>query len=117
MKEILLAITRELTFQKEGEKYTGFLRINRLYFDENSACWRCDWSIDHLYPEAVHFPGVDPLEALSRTLDFAASFILGSSTDKLKIHWQYDDDLGGLEFPQSESGQWKLPPATQSPAK
>lgn len=109
MKEILLNLERELSFRKDGEETNISLRINKLYFDDQKKQWRCDWSLDHLYPEAVHFPGDDPLAALSRTLDFASSFIRASTTDGAEVRWQHDGDLGGLSFPQSESGLWKLP--------
>lgn len=108
MIEIPLNLERELSIEWNGVLKRGSLRINRLYFDPEESMWRCDWSIDYLYPEAVHFTGDDPLAALARTLDFASSFIRGSTTDGTKIQWQYPGDLGGLDFPQSESGTWKI---------
>lgn len=103
MKEIPLNIERELSFRKNGSEKKGKLRINRLYYDDTDEQWLCDWSLDHLYAEAVHFRGDDPLAALMRTLDFASSFIRGSVSDGIGIHWQFEGDLGGMRFPQSES--------------
>ncbi len=115
MNEIPLNLERKLLIERDGESRQGFLRINRLYFDPERSRWHCDWSLDHLYTQAVHFAGDDPLAALTRTLDFASSFIRGSTTDGIKIQWRFPGDLGGLDFPQSESGTWKLiPPETDA---
>lgn len=111
MKEIPLNIKRELSLHWNENQLRGFLRVNRLYFDNEKSKWRCDWSIDHLYPKAVHFAGDDPMDALTRTLDFASSFIRGSTIDGIGIQWQYPGDRGGLEFPQSESGSWRTAPS------
>jgi hypothetical protein len=110
MSEIPLNLNREFTFLLNGSQKKGWLRLRKLYFDETKAQWRCDWSLDYLYPNTVHFSGDDPLQALTRTLDFASSLIRGSIIGGDRLYWQYDGDLGGLDFPQSESGDWKLRP-------
>ncbi len=96
MKEIPLNFSRELTFTYQGETKTGNLTVTRLYFDSEAGSWRCEWSLDHLYPEAVHFTGDDPLAALTRTLEFAGEFIRGRIEDGYEIYWQDEEDMGGF---------------------
>jgi hypothetical protein len=109
MREIPLNLVRELHFVIRGEPRTGKLSIHRLAFSESKQKWECHWSLDHLYPETVSFTGDDPLAALTRTLDFASSFIRGSEMDGHKVHWQYEGDHGGLTFPISEEKHWEKP--------
>ena len=99
MESIPLNLVRELTFEVNGERRTGKMTIRELSFSPNKQKWECHWSLDHLYPETVSFTGDDALEALTRTLDFAASFIRGSISDGHKVYWQYEDDNAGLLFP------------------
>ena len=107
MKDIPLNFVRKLTRREGGRSRKISLKINKLYFDKKTKQWRRDWSLDHLYPEAVHFPGHDPLEALTRTLDFASSFIRGTIIDGPEISWNSQGDMDGLLFAQSESADWK----------
>ena len=106
---IPLDFERELQFTIKGEVLTGKLRIQKLSFSEEKQRWECHWSLDHLYPEPIKFTGDDPLQALTRTLDFASSFIRGSELDGCKIFWQFEGDHGGLTFPLSEGGVNFLP--------
>ncbi len=107
MREIPLNFVRDLHFVIRNEPRVGKLSIHRLVYSEAKQAWECQWSLDHLYPETVSFTGDDPLEALTRTLDFAASFIRGSERDGFKVYWQYEGDNGGLDFSLSaeDSGQ------------
>ena len=102
MRDIPLNFVRELQFLIRGESRTGKLSIRSLAFSEEKQQWEFHWSLDHLYPETVSFTGDDPLQALTRTLDFAAGFIRGSEKDGFKVQWQYEGDNAGLAFPLSE---------------
>ena len=102
MREIQLNFVRELHFLIHNEPRTGKLSIHRLVFSEAKQKWECHWSLDHLYPDTVSFTGDDPLQALTRTLDFAASFIRGTEKDGFKVYWQEEGDNGGLTIPQTE---------------
>jgi len=104
MREIPLNFVRELNFVIHGEARRGKLTIRSLTFSEAKQKWECHWSLDHLYPDAVSFTGDDPLQALTRTLDFAAAFIRGSELDGFKIYWQFEQDNAGLEFPLFRQG-------------
>ncbi len=107
MREIPLNFVRELHFVIRNEPRIGKLSIHRLVFSKSKQQWECHWSLDHLYPETVSFTGDDPLQALTRTLDFAASFIRGSESDGSKVYWQYEGDNGGMSFPLSEEDPGK----------
>jgi hypothetical protein len=106
MNIILLNLVRELNFTDGDKPRTGKLLIHQLIFSEERKKWECHWSLDYLYPEAVAFTGDDPLQALTRTLDFAASYIRGCELDGSKLHWQYEGDHGGLVFPMNEEKSW-----------
>jgi hypothetical protein len=99
MASIPLSFVRELQFEINGERRTGKLTIRELSFSPAKQKWECHWSLDHLYPDAVSFTGDDALDALIRTLDFAASLIRSSNADGYKVFWQYDGDNAGLLFP------------------
>ena len=99
MTSIPLNFVRELSFEINGERRSGKLSIRELSFSPTKQKWECHWSLDYLYPNTVSFTGDDPLQALTRTLDFVASFIRGSELDGHKVHWQYEGDNAGLDFP------------------
>jgi hypothetical protein len=106
MSDIPLNLVREIHFLIDGETRTGKLSIHRITFSQTGQKWECHWSLDHLYPETVSFTGDDPLQALTRTLDFASSFIRGRELDGCKVHWQYEEDHAGLVFPMCEERSW-----------
>jgi len=110
MKEIILNFERELHFILHGQPRTGYLRVTKLVLSPDHGRWECRWSLDHIYPETVSFRGDDPLQALTTTLDFAASLVRGSEVDGATIFWQRDGDHAGLTFPMCEDHQWKQTP-------
>ena len=106
MSKIELNISRDFVLLTNGKSQSGKLCLNSLELVEGQGKWVCRWSFDPLYTETVSFTGDDPLQALTRTLDFASSFIRECESDGIKLLWKVDGDQGGLTFPLCEEKGW-----------
>src|ERR1700761_2185036 len=102
MENIDFRLERELHFRIKGTPSTGKLFVGDLKWIDGKKLWACHWSIAHVHPEIGSFYGTDPLDALSKTLDFLSALIRGSEADGLAVWWKIEGDHAGLTFPQSE---------------
>ena len=106
-----LKLERNLTFIIEGQTKTGTLVIGDLEWLESKSKWACHWSISYIHPEVGRIYGLDPLDALTKALDFLSSLIRGSERDGLEVWWRQKGDHVGLTFPLCEERNWeKMPP-------
>jgi hypothetical protein len=111
MKNIDFRLERDLNFRIGGEHSTGKLFVGDLVWQEDKKRWACHWSLAYVHPEIGRIYGLDPLAALTNTLDFLSSLIRGSEDDGLIVWWQKEGDHAGLVFPQCEGQKWKeMPP-------
>jgi hypothetical protein len=107
MNTLPFKLERELHFRIGGRPSTGKLCVGGIRWLEDKQKWACDWSLAHVHPEDGRIYGADPLDALTKTLDFISSLIRGSEDDGLVIWWKVEGDHGGLTFPLCEDQHWK----------
>jgi hypothetical protein len=108
---IKMKFERTLKFTIGGAESSGKLVIGPIEWSAEREKWGCRWSIDEIHPETGVTYGLDPLDALTKTLDFLSSLIRGSEEDGLVLCWLNPQDHGGLMFPHSEGQFWrKVPP-------
>jgi hypothetical protein len=69
--------------------------------------WACRWSVSIIHPEVGLIYGDDPLDALTKTVDFLSSLIRGSELDGLRVWWRKDGDHAGITFPLCEGRTWE----------
>lgn len=93
MKNIQLS--RELTFEINGEQKKGVLRIDGVE-QLTETKWACYWSLSYINPERAKIYGADALDALTNCLNFITDLIRGSEEDGLKIWWHCEGDHGGM---------------------
>ena len=103
-------LERELHFRIRGQPSTGKLIVGEVNWMEAKKKWACAYSLSHVDPEGGRIYGSDPLDALSKTLDFLSSLIRGSEDDGLIVWWQTEGDHAGLTFPLCEEQNWKKMP-------
>jgi hypothetical protein len=109
MNTFAFKLERELHFRVGGEHSTGKLTVGGVSWVEAKKKWACEYSLAHINPEGGRIYGTDPLDALSKALDFLSSLIRGSEEDGLIVWWQTEGDHGGLTFPLCEDQSWKMP--------
>ncbi len=110
MNPLPFKLERELHFRIGGQPSTGKLIVGGVVWVEPKKKWACEYSLAHVDPEGGRIYGADPLDALSKALDFLSSLIRGSEDDGLIVWWQTEGDHGGLTFPLSENQTWKKMP-------
>lgn len=110
MNTLPFKLERELHFRIRGQHSTGKLFVGDITWLEEKKKWACHWSIAHVHPEVARLYGADPLDALTKTLDFLSSLIRGSEDDGLTVWGQDEGDHAGLTFPQCEGQSWKKMP-------
>jgi hypothetical protein len=110
MNTLPFRLERELHFRVGGQLSTGKLIIGGVTWVEAKKKWACDYSLAHVVPDGGRVYGADPLDAVSKALDFLSSLIRGSESDGLIVWWQAEGDHAGLAFPLSENQTWKKMP-------
>ncbi len=110
MSTLPFKLERELHFRISGQPSTGKLSIGDITWLDERKIWACHWSITHIHPEVGRIYGADPIEALTRTLDFLSSLIRDSEDDGLTVWWQVEGDHAGLIFSLCENQNWKKMP-------
>ncbi|MGZ4972389.1 MAG: hypothetical protein ACXWDN_06475 [Limisphaerales bacterium] len=103
-------LERDLHFRIRGQPSTGKLLVGGVSWVEEKKKWACAYSLAHVVPEGGRIYGDDPLDAVSKTLDFLSSLIRGSEDDGLVVWWKVEGDHGGLSFPMCESESWRKNP-------
>ena len=103
-------LERELNFRIRGHPSTGRLVVGGISWVEAKNKWACEYSLAYVDPEGGRIYGSDPLDALSRALDFLSSLIHGSEDDGLVVWWRTEGDHAGLTFPLCEDQSWKKMP-------
>jgi hypothetical protein len=89
-------IERTLHFVIQGQHQTGHVRIGPIE-EHHPGRWDCHCSISFVSPEPSRIPGVDPLDALNRCLQFVGRLLRGSEKDGLVLWWQAPGDHGGFD--------------------
>jgi hypothetical protein len=87
---IVLNLTRQINFKKNGKKFSGVLRLDRVEH-VSARKWVCFWSCDYLCDQG-HVFGEDPLHALVNCLALVRSLIAGAANEGLTIWWQSPGD-------------------------
>jgi len=110
MNALPFKLERELHFCIGDQHSTGKLFVGDITWLKDRKKWACHWSLAHVHPEIGRVYGDDPLDSLTKALDFLSSLIRGSEDDGLTIWWQARGDRAGLSFPLCEAQNWKKMP-------
>ncbi len=108
MNALPFKLERELRFRIQGHPCTGKLIVGGISWVETKQKWACEYSLAHVVPDGGR--GADPLDAISKALDFLSSLIRGSEDDGLIVWWQTEGDHESLTFPLCEDQAWKKMP-------